>query len=146
MRWDKTIHAGFSSVEPWLPVGTMGQDNVVAQLGDNTSMYWVCRRLIGLRRKRPALSLGSYGSVRADGNLLIFTREHGAEQLLVALNFGGEPAAASFPSSEWGGRLLVSSAGDRMGEPVRGSVNLRAHEGTVVEIFPGRHEVSGRCA
>ena len=59
------------------------------------------------------------------------------EQLLVALNFGSESAAASFPSSEWDGRLLVSSAGDRMGESVRGSVNLRAHEGTVVEIPQG---------
>jgi alpha-glucosidase len=137
MRWDGTTHASFSSVEPWLPVGTMDQDNVVAQLGDNTSMYWLCRRLIDLRRKRPALSLGSYGSVRADGNLLIFTREHGRERLLVALNFAGEPAAASFPSGEWSGRLLVSSAGDRAGESVRGGVNLRAHEGAVVELSEG---------
>ncbi len=137
MQWDRTTHAGFSSVESWLPVGIMDHDNVVAQLCDNTSMYWLCRRLIDLRRKCPALSLGSYGSVRADENLLIFTREHGGEQLLVALNFAGEPAAASFPSGEWSGRLLISSAGDRAGESVRGSVNLRAHEGTVVEISQG---------
>jgi alpha-glucosidase len=137
MQWDRTTHAGFSSVESWLPVGIMDHDNVVAQLCDNTSMYWLCRRLIDLRRKCPALSLGSYGSVRADENLLIFTREHGGEQLLVALNFAGEPAAASFPSGEWSGRLLISSAGDRAGESVRGSVNLRAHEGTVVEIPQG---------
>jgi alpha-glucosidase len=137
MQWDRTTHAGFSSVESWLPVGIMDHDNVVAQLCDNTSMYWLCRRLIDLRRKCPALSLGSYGSVRADENLLIFTREHGGEQLLVALNFAGEPAAASFPSGEWSGRLLISSAGDRACESVRGSVNLRAHEGTVVEISQG---------
>jgi alpha-glucosidase len=137
MRWDSTTHAGFSSVEPWLPVDPLDHDNVVAQLGDNTSMYWLCRRLIDLRRKHPALLFGSYGSVRGDDNLLIFTREHRGEQFLVALNFGSESAAASFPSSEWDGRLLVSSAGDRMGESVRGSVNLRAHEGTVVEISQG---------
>jgi hemolysin III len=46
-------------------------------------------------------------------------------------------ATASFPSGEWSGQLLVSSAGDRAGESVRGSVNLRAHEGTVVEISQG---------
>jgi len=90
-----------------------------------------------LRRKHPALLFGSYGSVRGDDNLLIFTREHRGEQLLVALNFAGEPATARFPSGEWSGRLLVSSAGDRAGESVRGSVNLRAHEGTVVEIPQG---------
>jgi alpha-glucosidase len=90
--------------------------------------------VIELRRKRPALSLGSYGSVRADGNLLIFTSEHGREQLLVALNFGGAPVAASLSSGEWIGRILVSSAGDRVDEPVRGNLNLRAHEGAMVEI------------
>ena len=138
MRWDMTIHAGFSSVEPWLPLGdALDRDNVVAQESDITSMYQLYRRLIDLRRKRPALLLGNYGSVRADGNLLIFTRERGGERLLVALNFGDEPAAASFPSGDWVGRLLVSSAGDRAGETVRGRVDLRAHEGAVVELSEG---------
>jgi alpha-glucosidase len=138
MQWDSTTHGGFSSVEPWLPVGgAMDYDNVVAQLGDKTSMYWLCRRLIDLRRKRPALSLGNYGSVSAAGNLLIFTREYEREQLLVALNFAGEPTGASFPCREGAGRLLVSSAGDRADEPVRGSVNLRANEGAIVELCDG---------
>jgi len=35
------------------------------------------------------------------------------------------------------GRLLVSSAGDREGDVVRGSVKLRAHEGAVVELSEG---------
>jgi len=90
-----------------------------------------------LRRKRPALSLGSYGSVRADGNLLVFTREYERERLLVALNFGGEPTVASFLSREGAGRLLVSSGGDRAHEAVCGSVKLRAHEGAVVELSDG---------
>jgi alpha-glucosidase len=90
--------------------------------------------LIDLRRKRPALSLGSYGSVRADGDLLVFTRAHGREQLLVALNFGGTPVSASLPSGECVGRLLLSSAADRVGEPVRGSLSLRANEGAIVEL------------
>jgi alpha-glucosidase len=141
MRWDSTTHAGFSSVEPWLPLGgALDQDNVVAQRGDNTSMYRLCRRLIDLRRKRAALLFGSYGTVLADGNLLAFTRELGRERILIALNFGGEPTAASLASGELAGRLLVSSAGDREGEPVRGSVKLRAHEGAVVELPEG-----GKC-
>jgi alpha-glucosidase len=130
MRWDSTTHAGFSSVEPWLPLGdARDQHNVASQRSDNTSMFELYRRLMDLRRKRPALSLGSYGSVRADGNLLVFTREHGRERLLVALNFGGTPVAA-----ECVGRVLVSSAADRAGETVRGSLNLRANEGAIVEL------------
>jgi alpha-glucosidase len=135
MQWDSTTHAGFSSVEPWLPMGgALDQNNVLVQGSNNTSVYRLYRRLIDLRRKCPALSLGSYGSVRADGNLLVFTREYEREHLLVALNFASEPVAASLPSGEWFGRLLVSSAGDRADEPVRGSVNLRAHEGAIVKL------------
>jgi alpha-glucosidase len=47
---------------------------------------------------------------------------------------GSRKRAASLPSGKWFGRLLVSSAGDRADEPVRGSVNLRAHEGAIVEL------------
>src|SRR5262245_13932652 len=138
MQWDSTPHAGFSSVEPWLPLGGgVGQNNVLAQRSDNRSVYQLYRCLIDLRRKRPALSLGSYGSVRADGNLLVFTREHGREQLLVALNFGGTPATASLPPGECAGRLLLSSAADRAGEPVRRHLNLSANEGALVELCAG---------
>jgi alpha-glucosidase len=129
MRWDSTMHGGFSSVEPWLPLGNAHEDNVVSQRGDNTSIFRLYRRLMDLRRKRPALSLGSYGRVRADGNLLVFTREHGRQRVLVALNFGGTPVAA-----ECVGRVLVSSTADRAGETVPGSLNLRANEGAIVEL------------
>jgi alpha-glucosidase len=135
MQWDATIHAGFSTAAPWLPLGrTCDNDNVVHQQRDKTSMYQLHRRLIELRRERMALSLGGYGRVLAEGILLVFTREFGRERILIVLNFGGEPIAASLASDESPGRLLISSAGDREGEPVRGSIKLRAHEGAVVEL------------
>jgi hypothetical protein len=47
MQWDSTTNAGFSSVEPWLPLGgALDQDNVLAQRSDNTSVYRLYRRLI----------------------------------------------------------------------------------------------------
>src|SRR5262249_2313547 len=116
--------------------GTLDASNVDAQLLDKGSMYQLHRRLIKLRRKRTALSLGGYGSVFADGNLLVFMRELGRERILVALNFDGETTAISLASGELGGRLLLSSAGDREDEPIHGSVKLRPHEGVVVEVRP----------
>jgi alpha-glucosidase len=98
-------------------------------------MYQLYRSLIELRRKRAALSLGGYGSILADDDLLVFTRDLARERILIALNFGGEATAASGASGEMAGRLLLSSAGDRENEPVRGSVELRPHEGVVVEIW-----------
>jgi alpha-glucosidase len=138
MQWDSTTHADFSSVEPWLSLGDgLREDNVLAQRRDETSLYRLYRRSIDLRRKCPALPHGSYGSVRADSNLLVFTREHGRERLLVALNFGGTPVAASFSSGECAGRLLVSSAADRAGEAVRSTLDLRANEGAILELCNG---------
>jgi alpha-glucosidase len=138
MRWDSTTHAGFSTADPWLPLGgTFDKDSAADQRRDKTSIFHLYRRLIDLRRKRAALLFGSYGTVLADGNLLVFTRELGRERLLIALNFGDKPTAASLVSGELPGRLLVSSAGDREGDVVRGSVKLRAHEGAVVELCEG---------
>jgi alpha-glucosidase len=135
MRWDNTAHAGFSTADPWLPLGrTFEKDSVIDQRHDKTSIYQLYRRLIDLRRNRAALLFGNYGSVRADANLLVFTRELGRERILIALNFGDEPIAARFASGELAGRLLVSSAGDREGELLRGSVRLRAHEGAIVDL------------
>jgi alpha-glucosidase len=137
MRWDATRHAGFSTTEPWLPLdGASDASNVVAQRRDKGSMYQLHRRLIELRRKRPALSLGGYGSVLADGNLLVFTRELGRERILVAFNFDDEATAVSLASGELAGRLLLSTAGDREDEPIQASVKLRPHEGVVVEVRP----------
>jgi alpha-glucosidase len=138
MQWDGTTHAGFSTGNPWLPLGgTFDKDSTADQRRDKTSILHLYRRLIDLRRKRAALLFGSYGTVLADGNLLVFTRELGRERLLIALNFGDKPTAANLASGELAGRLLVSSAGDSEGEPVRGSVKLRAHEGAVVELSEG---------
>jgi len=139
MRWDSTRHAGFSTAEPWLPLDSASNaGNVVAQCRDEGSMYQLHRRLIELRRKHTALSLGGYGSVLADGDLLVFTRELGRERILVVLNFDGAATAVSLPSGELAGRLLLSSAADREEEHIHGSVKLRPHEGVVVEVRPAR--------
>jgi alpha-glucosidase len=64
----------------------------------------------------------------------MFVRENAAERMLIALNLGGEPTAATFTSGQIAGRLLLSSFLDRDGEAARGSIDLRAHEGAVVEL------------
>jgi len=67
MRWDSTVHAGFTTGEPWLPLVRASDKNDVAnQRCDRTSMHQLYRRLIDLRRKREALLLGLYGRVLAE--------------------------------------------------------------------------------
>jgi alpha-glucosidase len=108
--------------------------NVAAQRSDPSSIYQLYRRLSALRRKQRSLALGAYRPLVASGDLLLYVREVADERLLIALNFGGEPIAASFAAGHLAGRLLLSSRGDRDDEPVTGSVDLREHEGIVIEL------------
>jgi alpha-glucosidase len=76
MRWDGTDSAGFTNGTPWLPVANDDRtNNVAAERGDPTSMLTLHRRLLTPRRAEPALTVGSYAPVRADGDILAYARE-----------------------------------------------------------------------
>jgi alpha-glucosidase len=134
MQWDNSRYAGFSGVEPWLPLADDFREyNTLKQRSDPTSIHHLYRRLIALRRSRTALLRGSYRPIPAEGDLLLFFREQGPERLLVALNFGTSVGIAKFPD-ELAGTLLLSSHLDRQGEDVRGGIKLRPAEGAVIEV------------
>lgn len=133
MQWDGGPFAGFSTVEPWLPLAPdYTEVNVASEMGDPDSMLTLHRRLISLRRFHPALSEGAYVPVAAEGDLLLYRRAGAGERLLVALNLGGDPLVASVPDAR--GRVLLSTFCDREEEAVDGDVALRAHEGLVVRL------------
>ena len=59
MQWDASAFAGFSTVAPWLPLaGDFAGGNVAAERADPASLFNLYRRLIALRRVRPALTRG----------------------------------------------------------------------------------------
>jgi len=135
MQWDDGPYAGFSGVPPWLPLeGAYKQRNVAALEGDDSSIYQLHRRLIALRRRHPALQVGSYRPLAAEGDLLAFVRETESERILVALNFGADSATVKLPSDNVKGRLLLSSFCDRSDERVADALDLRGNEGVVVEL------------
>ena len=67
MQWDASPHAGFSSVEPWLPrrARLHGHAMWQTQSSDAGSMLSLYRALIALRREEAALAIGSYALVQA---------------------------------------------------------------------------------
>ena len=137
MQWDATLHAGFSRGEPWLPVAAgFGRDNVECERLDPTSIYNLYRRLIALRRRSPSLLIGHYRPIVANGDLLLFVREHETERILIGLNLGGDTIVVTFPDQQLRGELVVSSAGDRDGTAVHGETTLRANEGVVMTLGP----------
>jgi alpha-glucosidase len=135
MQWDATSNAGFSIAPPWLPVADdFRHENVENQRRDPTSMLNLYRRLIALRRARNALTIGSYRPIKAAEEVLIFVREAGQDRVLVALNMGNEPVAASFASTGTAGTLLLSSYLDRTNERIRNAFDLRPSEGVMIDL------------
>ncbi len=137
MQWDTGANAGFSQAEPWLPLAEdFRQENVANQQREPGSMLNLYLRLIAERRRRAALTFGSYRPIVASGDLMLFAREYGEERILVALNFADDPAAVTFSSAPLFGRVLVSAFGDRDGEKINDGIDLRACEGLVLELTP----------
>lgn len=86
------VQAGFSTVEPWLPVDPRHTALAVdAQESHAGSTLHLSRRLIGLRQSHPILRTGSMTMVTAKDGLLVFRRGEGAETLLCVFNLGHEP-------------------------------------------------------
>jgi alpha-glucosidase len=135
MQWDGSLHAGFTSAEPWLPISDdYAVVNVRAEDDDATAILSLYRRLLQLRRTQPALSSGDYEPVATTGDLLAYLRRTRHECLLIALNLGEEPYALSLDPLARVGRTLLSTYLDRHGEESNGNVALRANEGLIVAL------------
>jgi alpha-glucosidase len=135
MQWSAEANAGFTTGEPWLP---MGEDfetrNVRVQSRDAKSMLSLCKRLIAIRRRSASLSIGEYVSVPASGDLLSYRRHFdNAPRLLIILNFGTEASYFSIPGSP-SGVVALSTHLDREGERIHKTVALRADEGLIIEL------------
>jgi len=90
--------AGFSTVEPWLPVDPRHRVLAVeAQERDPKSTLHLARRLIALRRDHPALRVGAMTMLEGPDDLVLFRREGGGEILLCVFNLGHETVAWSPP-------------------------------------------------
>jgi alpha-glucosidase len=89
--------------------------------------------LLALRKAEPALAVGDWSLVAADGDLLAYERSAGGRRLLVALNLGHEPIEAAIPAPG-SGTVLLSTRPDGAGEAVAGRVTLRPDEGRVIAL------------
>lgn len=91
-------YAGFSTAEPWLPVDPRHPPLAVDRQGaDPASMLTLTRRLIALRKREPALRLGSLRFLDAPAPLLAFERAHGGDTLTCVFNLGHETAVWRSP-------------------------------------------------
>jgi len=107
MPWTAgAVNAGFSTVEPWLPVDPAHLPLAVdAQEADPAATLHVARRLIGLRAQWPALKTGGMHLVDTNTPLLVFERGEGEAAMLCVFNLGFEAVPWEAPQ----GWTLVDS-------------------------------------
>jgi alpha-glucosidase len=116
MPWDRTSHCGFTTGEPWLPLGAdHAARSVEAQESDPKSILALTRGLLDLRRREPALSLGDWSPVTVEGDVLAYARSSGERRVVIVLNLESVPKAVRF------------------GEPLTGLIELSTHPGRVAQ-------------
>jgi alpha-glucosidase len=127
MRWDSTEKAGFTSGEPWLPIGeNVAECNVATQRQDECSILHLYRHLIALRRGEPTLLAGCYEPQPSTGDVLSYRRRYGADVITVVLNFGQSSQRIDVAAD---GEIILSSYLDRWGELAGSVTNIRPDEG-----------------
>jgi alpha-glucosidase len=132
MRWDDSPAAGFTSGQPWLPMGEHCCERTVAHLqADERSLLWLYRRLIALRAQEPAFVAGEYVPQRSHHDILTFKRIAEGQQIMVALNIRHQPRRL-----EWQGKgeILLTSYLDKTGQRIKEPLVLRADEGVIVNL------------
>jgi alpha-glucosidase len=132
MRWNASPNGGFTTGNPWLPMGDDVQvRNVESLQQDERSLLWLFRRLIQLRGSEPALIAGTYLPRRSRNDVLTYRRTFEGDDILIGLNLVHEPRMFEW---EGQGRLLLSTHLDRIEEPVSGPTLLRSDEGAIIKL------------
>lgn len=135
MQWNSKPFAGFSTVEPWLPVGDdYLRRNVEMQSKDPTSMLNLYQQLLRYRRSTSALLQGSYRSLEVDHKgCYVYAREHAEGSRLIVLNFTDQLCSITVPYSA-NAEIAISTFLDRTGRVSLSNLSLRPHEGIIIEV------------
>ena len=131
MPWDGSAHCGFTTGEPWLPLGAdHAARSVEAQRHDPESMLSLTRALLDLRRREPALSIGAFAMLADEDDVLVYARSWRERRFVIALNLQSGPRTIRGP--ELVGRIALSTRAGRAGEPVGDPLELAGDEALII--------------
>jgi len=130
MRWDETKNGGFTTGEPWLPMGDARHRNVCSMEKDRRSILHLYRELISLRKQTPALRSGEYRPLRSRNDILSFERFTDSDRYHVALNLTDQPRRMHYLVE---GQVMLSTHLDRKDFAVKDGLLLRPDEGVIIK-------------
>jgi alpha-glucosidase len=137
MQWSSEENSGFTAGKPWLPIAEdFHEVNVDTERNDPRSILTLYRRLIELRRGEPALEVGGFEPLEAEGDMLAYIRRTSTDEreFLIALNLGSQPQVLRRYTDTSEGTIELSTHLDRSGERVQGDFQLRPDEGLLIRL------------
>ncbi len=130
VQWNADKNAGFSTGEPWIPVGNSYESiNAEAALKNEDSIFYYYKKLINLRKEYDVISHGSIDMILEEHNKVFgFTRTHENVMLVVLNNFYGENTEVVLEDEllQGNSRILISNYKDSM--ELGKNISLRPYE------------------
>jgi alpha-glucosidase len=135
MQWNDEAYGGFSTAPPWLRLPlSFPRLNVKVQKTDAFSFLNFYKLLLDLRRKEPALHIGTYRSVFAGSQIMAYIREESYSRFLIVLNFSHRPCFFQPESFSFEGTVEISTEYERAGVAIRNIISLSGDEGLIVRL------------
>ncbi|ACD53035.1 alpha,alpha-phosphotrehalase [Clostridium botulinum] len=133
MQWNDKDNSGFSTVDPWIPVGKSYKEiNAENALKDKGSIFYHYKKLIDLRKKYDVVSNGTFKMILEEHDkVLAYTRQYKNIKLIVLNNFYNEDTQVLLPQDLLGDdcRILISNYEDSM--DLNDKILLRPYESIV---------------
>ena len=137
MQWDGGEKGGFTTGEPWLPLGPEAEKrNVEMQDKDPSSLLNFYRRMIHLRKNCLPLQEGSYRSLQkiVPQDCYAYKREWREEMIIVALNFGNRFQKIDLSSISAPKKILLSTDYRRQEKKLDKFLELQPTEGCILHV------------
>lgn len=135
MLWDKSVNAGFTTVEPWLPINKNYPEKCVEfQATDENSIYRLYQNLIQLRSEKPSLHQGNIAFIeKGSKGILAYYRTYEDQKMMVALNFSSRKKTMMLPkNTRW--KIKLNTYISYQEVALTQQIDLLPYEGVVLEL------------
>lgn len=136
VQWNNNKNAGFTSGEPWIPVGNLYKNiNAENALNDKDSVFYHYKNLISLRKQHDVISDGSFNIILENHDkVYAYTRSYKNTNLIVLNNFYGEDTELTIEKEliEGNSKILISNYKDS--GSLSKNIKLRPYESIVYII------------